>query len=254
MLDDWFRIIELNITVEEFQQLPRSPAYKQEYYGGRCVLTPRPKGYHAVLDLCDLASAKDAPPPVHQRHARVRPLREEDWDILPEVLAAAFHRVSPFCSLDNERREHVAAARDCLQHTRGGGDGPFISRASFIAVDERDNVLGALLVTLWPQRELTDWSAAKWPDPPPADAVERRLGRPHLTWVFVSPLHAGHGIGTAMLHAAGAELRAMGFNDFATTFMSGNDSSMLWHWRNGFRLLPYPGSLREIRRGFDEKA
>jgi hypothetical protein len=26
--------------------------------------------------------------------------------------------------------------------------------------------------------------------------------------------------------------------------MLGNHSSMLWHWRNGFRLLPYPASRR----------
>jgi hypothetical protein len=30
----------------------------------------------------------------------------------------------------------------------------------------------------------------------------------------------------------------------ASTFLLGNESSMLWHWRNGFQLLQYPGSRR----------
>jgi hypothetical protein len=29
---------------------------------------------------------------------------------------------------------------------------------------------------------------------------------------------------------------------------------MLWHWRNGFRLLAYPGSLRRLRAGFQPRS
>jgi hypothetical protein len=36
----------------------------------------------------------------------------------------------------------------------------------------------------------------------------------------------------------------MGFVQLATTFLVGNDASMLWHWRNGFQLLQYPNSRR----------
>jgi hypothetical protein len=36
----------------------------------------------------------------------------------------------------------------------------------------------------------------------------------------------------------------MGFTHLASTFLLGNDSSMLWHWRNGFQLAGYPGSRR----------
>jgi L-amino acid N-acyltransferase YncA len=68
-----------------------------------------------------------------------------------------------------------------------------------------------------------------------------------LTWIFVSPWMAGQGIGTALLAAAVKALRELGYEHLLSTFMLGNESSMLWHWRNGFQLLAFPGSMR--RRG-----
>ena len=249
MLDDWFRTIELKITFDEYARLPRHPAYKQEYYDEHCVLTPRPKGYHAVLDLREATGSGEQPLPrgALSRDVAIRLLRDGDWDEMPAVLAAAFHGVSPFCSLDHDRGEDVEAARDCLTHTRNGGDGPVIEPACFVAAGDREEMLGALLVTLWPARSSSEWSPWMWPEPPPTDAISRRLGRPHLTWVFVRPWEVGWGIGTAMLHAAARSLRQMGFEQLASSFMSGNDSSILWHWRNGFRLLPYAGSLRRMQ-------
>ena len=35
--------------------------------------------------------------------------------------------------------------------------------------------------------------------------------------------------------------------ELASTFLLGNESSTLWHWRAGFRCLPYPGSMRVVR-------
>jgi L-amino acid N-acyltransferase YncA len=70
-----------------------------------------------------------------------------------------------------------------------------------------------------------------------------------LTWIFVSPQRAGHGVGTALLAAAVGALRTMGYTELVSTFLRGNDSSMLWHWRNGFELLAYPGSPRRVRPG-----
>jgi hypothetical protein len=49
------------------------------------------------------------------------------------------------------------------------------------------------------------------------------------------------------LAAAVRELLALGYTQLASTFLAGNDSSTLWHWRNGFQLLAYPGSLRAMR-------
>jgi ribosomal protein S18 acetylase RimI-like enzyme len=247
MLDAWFRTIEANVTIDEFHRLPKHAAYKHEYYGGRYVLTPRPKAYHAMLDLPAFA----APPGAPAGRAAFEPMtfrvvEDSDWEALPPLLAAAFHRVPPFATLGDE--EAVTAARDCLEHTRTGGDGPLALPACIVATDEDARPVGALLVTLWPDRPLDDWHAAKWPEPPPADAAERGLGRPHLTWAFVSPWHAGHGVGTAMLAETVGRLRASGYRELVTTFISGNDSSMLWHWRNGFRLLEYVGSYRRMDR------
>jgi hypothetical protein len=39
----------------------------------------------------------------------------------------------------------------------------------------------------------------------------------------------------------------MGYTQVISSFILGNESSMLWHWRNGFELLPYCGSKRRFR-------
>jgi GNAT superfamily N-acetyltransferase len=117
-------------------------------------------------------------------------------------------------------------------------------------VAERDTeVIGAVLVTLAPDHDLRRVDAWRWTDPPPEDSVARRLGRPHLTWVFVAASEAGRGVGTALLRAAAGALRALGFEVLGSSFMAGNASSTLWHWRNGFQLLPHPCSLLADHEG-----
>ncbi len=39
----------------------------------------------------------------------------------------------------------------------------------------------------------------------------------------------------------------LGYTELISSFILGNESSMLWHWRNGFELLPYSGSRRRFR-------
>ncbi len=230
--------LELKLTREQFDRLPRNAAYRYELLGGQAFLTPRPRHFHALLDLGPIEGVDTRP---------LRRVRPGDWDVLPAVFAAAFRGVQPFGSLTDEEREK--AARECLERTLAGGDGPLIERASFVATDEeRGALVGAILVTLLPAGDPCDGDSYYWREPPPADAVERRLGRPHLTWVFVSPHEAGRGVGTALLAAAVCELRALGYAELATTFLLGNDSSMLWHWRNGFRLLPHPVSRRVMKQ------
>ena len=75
--------------------------------------------------------------------------------------------------------------------------------------------------------------------------MAQKLGVPHLTWVFVHPWEARHGIGTALLAASVAALREMGFEQLASTFMLDNGPSALWHWRNGFRLLSQMALFRK---------
>jgi GNAT superfamily N-acetyltransferase len=236
MCDEWMPIVRFALSGELFQQLPRHAAYRYEFVDGEARLTPRPRFYHALLDL-DRGAAAPSPEGVG-----VRPVHDQDFGALENVFAGAFERQQPFSGL--ERAVRLEAARRALHKTCSGHDGPWIRQASFTAVADRHTLIGAILVTLLPDADPTDWDGFRWQEPPPADCIERRLGRPHLTWIFVEPWHAGRGTGTALLAAVVRSLRGMGYRQLASTFMAGNDSSILWHWRNGFELQAYPGSRR----------
>jgi GNAT superfamily N-acetyltransferase len=244
-MDQWFRALRLPMTWNQFHQLPRNSAYKYEYVDQQAWLTPRPKTFHALLDLQPTEPIRkvDAPWSVV-----IRPLKDSDWDRLVHPFAGAFSRVQPFGSLSDEQRRE--AARQMLHKTRTGGDGPLVKRACFVAATAGDkDLVGGILITLIPSCDLaTTWIPHHGPEPMPADAVRRRLGQPHLTWVFVAALLAGYGVGTALLSNAVARLLDLGYRRLASTFLLGNDWSVLWHWRNGFRLLSHPGSLRRMRQ------
>jgi ribosomal protein S18 acetylase RimI-like enzyme len=120
-----------------------------------------------------------------------------------------------------------------------------IAPACFVA-ETNGQVLGGILITLIPKREPGEWWDGIWREPPLPDAAALGLGRAHLTWVFVAPILARQGIGSILLAHAVNALVAQGFPDLASTFLVGNEVSTLWHWRNGFRLMPYPGAMRSI--------
>ena len=235
MSDAWMPTIELRMTIAEFRRLPRNAAYRYEYLEGKAYLSPRPRHYHALLDLNEL--------PTPAAEWDIRLLQEEEIPELVPLFAAAFAHIQPYGSLDGDTRQE--AARQALERARSGGDGPWVRPASFVARQGED-FIGAIMITLLPDTDPCNWDSYRWPEPPPADCIERGLGRPHLTWIFVSPWEAGKGLGTALLAAAGQALRQLGYRELLSTFMLGNDSSMLWHWRNGFRLLTYPGSVRRL--------
>jgi GNAT superfamily N-acetyltransferase len=244
MCDEWMPILRLPLTLAHYQQLPQHPAYKYEYSDGQLLLTPRAKFYHARLDL---EAFRRRAMPLPEPEIRLRPARADELPDLAEPFAAAFRRQQPFASLDAAARHE--AARACLQRTRSGGDGPLIEQASFVVQEENQGgPVGAILVTLLPPGDPCDFDTYYWSAPPPPDCIARRLGQPHLTWVFVTPIVAGQGIGTALLAAAVRELLSLGFTELLTTFLLGNDSSMLWHWRNGFAVLPHPSSVRRLRQ------
>jgi GNAT superfamily N-acetyltransferase len=229
-------LIKLPLTMEQFRQLPRNAAYKYEYIDHQAYLTPRPRNYHALLDLQPL----EVPELVD-----VRPIQVEELMSLDDLFAATFRHIQPFGCLDDATR--LKAAQQALERVQTGGDGPWIKQASFVAWDQEQPV-GAILITLLPETDPLDFDSYEWRQPPRPDCIERQLGRPHLTWIFVDTAYVGDGVGTALLAASVNELLAMGFRQLLSTFMLGNDSSMLWHWRNGFRLLPYPGSRRLMRQ------
>ena len=248
MCDEWMRPLELNISFDEFRRLPRNNAYKYEYLNGRAYLSPRPKFYHAVLDLDTFVPTSTEA----NSCISLRRLVPDDWDNLVPLFVAAFDRQEPFCRLNDEER--AQAVRQSLERVRTGGDGPLIEQASFVAVDTRHNMdVGAILVTLLPDTDPSDWGAFQWDHDPPADCIARRMGRPHLTWVFVHSWVSGQGAGSVLLAGSVAHLLSLGYHQMASTLLPTNDSSVTWHWRNGFRLVEYAGSRRRAERRMREK-
>ncbi len=230
MCDEWMPSLTLPLTWQEFRQLPRHASYKYEYFDGAAHLSPWPRHYHARLDLANQPEVEDSP-------CLRRILRRDDEPRLVDLFAAAFCHVQPFGSLEEPTLQ--TAARQCLQRAFGGGDGPYVEPASFLAyLPDGERPVGATLITLLPGGDPSQFEAYQWREAPPADLWENRGGQPHLTWVFVAPFRKGHGIGTALLAASMQVLRERGYTSLWTTFLVGNDSSMLWHWRNGFQLVP----------------
>lgn len=237
MTDHWLSPLRLAVDADQFRLLPRNPAFHYELAGGEAWISPRPRYYHAILDLsdADFADAADVP---------VRPLTDADWDALPGLFLRSFAAHQPFTGIAPDRRPGVAA--EAMALTRSGGDGPLIGRACCVSWED-GRLLGAALVTLLPPGDPEEFDTYSWGGTPAPDAVERCDGWPHLTWILVDPDEARLGVGTALLAGICRELRAMGFNDLLSTFLLGNDVSVLWHWRRGFRLLRYPGSYRRQR-------
>jgi len=189
-----------------------------------------------VLDLHKEISATD------NESLTIRPLHVADLAELEKVFAGAFARLQPFGSLEDPAR--LDAARRCLRKTVSGGDGPWLEEASFLALDKVDaRPVGAIFITLLPAGDAADTTATTVRHAA-HDLAAQQGGRAHLTWIFAAPFFAGGGTGTALLAAARAVLCHRGYTQLFSTFLLGNHSSMLWHWRSGFELLPYPFSRR----------
>ena len=90
MCDEWMPVLEWELTLEQYHQLPRNPAYKYEYIGGRALLSPRPRHYHARLDLSDLP---EAPEPVGPAAGvDLRSVDAADWprQLRPELSSSYY--------------------------------------------------------------------------------------------------------------------------------------------------------------------
>jgi hypothetical protein len=165
MCDEWMPALQLPLTPEQFVQLPRNAAYQYEYAGGKVLLNPRPRHYHAMLDLHAYRPSVAA---ADVNEVAVRPMTAADIPRLEPVFAAAFHRIQPFGSLDDGAQRE--AARQCLQRTRTGGDGPWVEPASFVAGPEGHEPFGGLLITLLPAGDPSDWDSYYWAAAPPPTA------------------------------------------------------------------------------------
>lgn len=234
MCDEWMPVVRVPMGIETFHQLPINAAYKYEYFGGAAVLSPRPRTYHAAYDLTRvIPSDQQASPEEYE----VGPLTANLNDALAVLFAGAFCRTQPFAGLEDAARKDAAGV--CLQRTFNGQDGPWVADASFVLRRREDqHLVGAILITLLPEGDASDIACYEWRTPPPSDLWEAGRGQPHLTWIFSHLWHKGEGIGTHLLAASAERLRRQGYVRLLSTFIAGNDSSQLWHWRNGFELLP----------------
>jgi GNAT superfamily N-acetyltransferase len=219
----------------KWERLPRHPAYKYEYLDGYALLTPRPKAVDAVLDL----SAWTGPRPprrgwlVWPDVVQIRKLVDSDWEALRAPFYSAFAAEEPFKSLSAVRARALADA--CLTHTRNSGDGDLLPDACFLAESDDDQprpgIHGAAIITLTRSRDALERLVDAFPAAEGIECV------PHLTWIFVRRLDKRKGVGTYLLDRAATELRQLGYKYLASTIPVGNDSSLLWHWKNEFRLL-----------------
>lgn len=247
MPDDWYQQIVLPLTWEQFHQLPRNPDYKYEYFGSEAVLTPRPLCFDAVLNLTPRPNAGALI--ANRGRLTLRALGGGDWPHLPGLLAAAFWRIPPFGSLNDEER--MEAAADCVSKTQKGTYGPLVREACFVAAgDEPGHLTGAIIVTLRPvvrERERRGGTGAE-PLGLAHEQSQAQPERPYVTWIFVAPYEVRYGIGSALLDCTANALLHAGHRELWSSFSLGNPSSILWHWRNGFHVIESAFSRRAMMR------
>jgi GNAT superfamily N-acetyltransferase len=107
-----------------------------------------------------------------------------------------------------------------------------------------DLLAGALLITLLVGEERSWYAELRAAvSPPPPDLADGRE-QAQISWIFVRPGAARRGVGSAMLAATVRALWGAGHRELASATHCGNESSLTWHRRNGFRLLPQSDSIR----------
>ncbi len=241
MADVWMPTLKMKLSRAEFDCLPRHPSYKYELIGGVTWISPWPRHGHASLRLSRFRPAAD-----DVAKAELRNATAADFEALVPIFEAAFGHLQPYASLDEATCQK--AAESALKQTFDGGDGPLIEEASFVALDE-GKIAGAVLITLVPGGDPSESESFQWHVAPPKDLWKKTKAQPHLTWVFVRRFEQGGGIGTQLLQKAVRVLKKLGYATVWTTFLIGNESSVQWHWRNGFELSPGVMSKRRRWRG-----
>ena len=245
MIERWFEDREFGISWEEFQWLPRHPSYRYEFHNERCRITLRPRYFQAVLDLTELSAISGARRLSPAEHVMRAP-GEQDLPMLSLALADAFRLMPPFERSDEPTRHD--AARAVLERMWAGRDGALANPASQVAIDAQDRCLGACLITLLPPVAVTDPLEGNAVDANSEQPEDTSSGQPHLTWIFVRPEVGRRGWGQRLLQSASGTLHRQGYRSLVSTFLLGNSSATLWHWKMGFKLLSHPASPSHILR------
>ncbi len=236
MLPDWFVPAQIRMTWEEFQKLPRHPAYRYEYRNGELRQSGRP-----ILRNCRIKTEFQAASKVDDRIEALRlsfaDLKNFNGQALTTLFKQAFARSAPYFSLSPAELDQ--AVQDHFLSVLQAHPWPIAWSASRLLLKESSNEpVAASVVTLVPDANWTDFTDPKWQQQAPPDALEKCWGHPHLTWIFVSPQYQRHGIGSILLSEARNEVRNLGYRNLFSTFLVGDYESMLWHWKQGFELIP----------------
>ncbi len=164
MSDEWMTTLKLQLSPEEYDRLPRHPAYKYELIEGTTYISPWPRHCHARLRL-----ARFRVPAGAAAQANLRPATPADVEELTPILVRAFAHAQPFGSLGKENVQ--SAAQKSLRDVFGGSEGPLALPASAVAMNE-ERIVGAILITLLPGGDASEWDSYEWHEPALPDLWE----------------------------------------------------------------------------------
>ena len=234
MLTDRYPELSFPLTPELARRLPRSPAYRYRVQPDEVQLTPEPRCGHGVLTISS-AIASDASDLRLPSGWRIDDLQASDWPRLLPLFLDAYSTQLPFSVLSGTEAEELAI--ETLEGTRLGADGSLVPDCCLVLrTAERTSIAAALLVTVLPAGNLSDFSDSAWQQTPPPQPHTQAWGRPHLTWVLTSPSHQRQGHAKLLLMSVLPRIAAWGYTELASTFQLDNVPSLLWHWRMGFAL------------------
>ncbi len=227
----------IRISPADLRLVPQNPNWCHVALpdGKTARLLPRPRIGNALLNLNRWRC------PGFAMSIATRPWNASDPFDLAPLFVDSFGALEPLAGLNDSER--LAAAKEALADGWEGKDGP-VSTASVVALSEDEKPLGGVLITLIPGGNLDGPGAWRWLEPAPLGLESMGLGMPHLTWIFVAAEKQHTGVGAALLSHAVHRLRQAGYSQLATTFLTGNHASTLWHWRMGFELMSWPSSPR----------
>ena len=194
----------IRMSLEGYERLPFKPAWKQEYFNGCLVETPREIFVHASLPVA---------PRALENGVALRPAMASDEHLLHPLFVRSFADTIEFCDYP-EAKLHTAA-QQCL--------------ARFFQRPPRDVFPGSRVAIAPP-----GMADAGEPIGAVLVAIEDE-GWALLDMIFVSPSWQRRGLATALAAAAMTALHEHGgVRTLVSRYHLGNQASGAWHHRFGF--------------------
>jgi RimJ/RimL family protein N-acetyltransferase len=195
------------MTMEEFKLMPWKPGWKYEYWDGQTHISPR---RHVVVTTVEVKTR------FVNSLFRLRPVKRNDASQLITAYLEAFQDTIEYCDWEPEKIADSAntTIRDFFAGKRGN---PL--PVSCLAVGIQSNVVGNELI-----------GAALF--------VKKDDERPLLDILFVLPKWQRKGLATTLVSAALNELYNNGVKTLKSLYMLGNEASLAWHRKFGFKEEP----------------